>query len=363
MIAKMIHFNCAGVAPIPFRVVVELLKFLAHFFFLGPRPTLVKYEQYIPMLSAELAKLLNCSPDEISYVKNTSEGIIIAAESLPLQVGDELLVPRCEYPANLMPWLKKRHDGINVKVIEGADSPSSYANLLASISDKTRAIAISWVQFSDGYTLDLKELSKICRAKGIFLIVDAVQIVGTRPIDLQELDVDFLICGGHKHLMSVVGSGFIYINRRILPLLKHFKVGIRSVKKFDSNGYELKDVALRFEDGNPNYLGIVALHSRIKSINELGVDTIEQKNSELTRYYKQQLTKNGIGFVDYAIQGNMISIPVENPAKIMALLEEDRVYVRVINNKFIRISYTYLHRKKDIHRFIQLFKKYTDLNK
>jgi len=353
-----IHFNSAGVAPLPFRVVLEVCQFLAHFYLLGPRSALLKYEQYIPKLAQEIATLLNCKPEEITYLKNTSEGIAIAAETLPLKPGDELLIARCLYPANLIPWLKKRNDGINVQVIEGADPETCYTQLLATISDKTRAIVISWVHFVDGYTIDLKALSKICRARNIFLVVDAVQIVGTRPIDLREYDVDFLICGGHKHLMSLVGSGFIYINQALLPRLKPFKVGIRSVKKFDSHGFDLKDGAGRFEDGMPNFLGIVALHSRIRAINKMGVHFIEQRTLELGRYYKVHLMTHGFEIVNHPVQGNMISITMDRPAEVMAWLEKRRVYVRVINNRFIRISYTYKNRKRDIQRLVHLLKIY-----
>jgi cysteine desulfurase/selenocysteine lyase len=353
-----IHFNCAGVAPLPFRVVLEVIKFLCHFYFLGPRSALLKYEAYILMLAEETAKLLNCSSEEISYLKNTSEGVIIAAESLPLDPGDEVLVMRCEYPANLIPWLRKRSDGIQVKVIEGIDSASSFRALLDSISKNTRAIAISWIQFSDGYVIDLKYLSRICREKNIFLVVDAVQIVGTRVVDLRDVDVDFLICGGHKHLMSLLGSGLIYIKASLLPVLKPFKVGIRSVKKFDSGGFELKDGASRFEDGTPNLLGIIALHSRIKDINNIGIKYIAQKTLELGVYYKDRLIKSGIGFIDYTLQGNIISIPVDNPSELMAHLETNGIFVRVINGRFIRISYSYLNKRRDINKFILVFEKY-----
>ncbi|MEO5968941.1 MAG: aminotransferase class V-fold PLP-dependent enzyme, partial [Bdellovibrionia bacterium] len=168
---KSVYLNYGGVAPLSARTFLEMARFLFHFYLLGPRSALLKYEALIPLLSKEIAKLINCEPEEVVYLKNTSEGIIIAAESLPLTSGDEVLVLRFEYPANLIPWLKKRHDGIDVKVIEGPDTPTAFNTLINSINERTKAIAISWVQYYDGYMIDLERLSDICKAKGIYLVV------------------------------------------------------------------------------------------------------------------------------------------------------------------------------------------------
>jgi cysteine desulfurase/selenocysteine lyase len=355
---KSVYLNYGGVAPLGASTILEMVKFLAHFYFRGPRSALLKYEGLIPLLAQEVAKLINCDPDEVTYLKNTSEGIIIAAESLPLVPGDEVLVMRLEYPANLIPWMKKKYDGIQVRVIDGPDTRTAFNTLIDSINDRTKAIAISWVQFYDGYIIDLEKLSAICKSKGIYLVLDAVQIVGTRTVDLKRFHADILMCGGHKHIMSVIGSGFLYINKNTLPRLKVFKAGIRSVKSFNSDGFILKETTGRLEDGTPNLMGIAALYHRIKKINEMGVDFIQRKSLERLTYYKDALRKNNIEFYDYEFQGNLISVPVKNAKGFIAFLEKNRLFARVIEGKIVRISFSYKSSKKDVHRFIELHQEF-----
>src|SRR4051812_47395166 len=123
---RSVYFNYAGVARIPFDLFLGLMKFIVDYYFFGPPRVILKYDTYIPLLSEELAKLLSCDSGELAYIKNTTEGIILAAETLPLVAGDEILVMQCEYPANFIPWLKKRKDGMDVRIIEGNGSEASF---------------------------------------------------------------------------------------------------------------------------------------------------------------------------------------------------------------------------------------------
>ena len=83
-----------------------------------------------------------------------------------------------EYPANFIPWLKKKKDGIVLRVIRGKDNEAGVEELIRAIGPKTRAVAISWIQHYDGFTADIAKLSRICRKRGIFLALDAVHGVG-----------------------------------------------------------------------------------------------------------------------------------------------------------------------------------------
>jgi cysteine desulfurase/selenocysteine lyase len=207
------------VAPMCEASYLAVKQYLDEFYTIGPPEVLYKYDPMFEDLANEAAKLLNCDPSEIAYIKNTTEGIHIASEALPLGKGDEVLVLANEYPANLLPWLKKKKDGVSVRLVGGRDNAKAFKELVASISPSTKAIAISSSQSYDGYMFDLPMLSKLCQEKNIFLILDAVQSVGVRKIDLQKTPVDFLLCGGQKYLRAGMGIGFMYVNKRTIPKL------------------------------------------------------------------------------------------------------------------------------------------------
>ncbi len=119
--SEKIFFNYSAVGLMGKEAYNAASDFLEEYFHVGPPEVLRKYDPYGRMLKEEVATLLHCSADELAFIKNTTEGINIASESFPIREGDEVLVLGNEHPANLLPWLKKRNDGIDVKVIPVTD--------------------------------------------------------------------------------------------------------------------------------------------------------------------------------------------------------------------------------------------------
>lgn len=351
---QKLFFSYTTVSPLCDASYQAVKQFLDEFYTVGPPEVLYKYDPMYQDLAIEAAKLLNCDPSEITYVKNTTEGLIIASESLPLQKGDEVLVMANEYPANLLPWLKKRKDGIDVKLIGDRDNPKAFMELVASIGPRTRAIAISTAQSYDGYMFDLVMLSKLCRQKGIFLVLDAVQTVGNRKIDLKKTPADFLVCGSQKYLRAGMGSGFMYVSKDVLPKLKDYKVGIRSMQNFDEASYRLKPSAERFQDGTQNLAGIVSLTAALRHINEVGIDKIERRNRELLSQIKACLSQHNVPFIDHGDhQGNIIALPASDPQALFEYLKARSVYIKPIKD-VARLSFIHETRMEEVEQVVEL---------
>jgi selenocysteine lyase/cysteine desulfurase len=353
---KKIFFNYATVGPLNKKAFKAVKKFLDEFVKIGPPQILEKYDQYFYLLTREASRLLHCNPEEIVFTKNTTEGIIIASETLPLSADDEILLVENEYPANLLPWLKKKKDGVIVKVVRGSDNQEAFKNLLKSITPKTRAVSVSWGQYYDGFMPDMELLSETCRKNNTFLVVDAVHRVGARQIDLSKIHIDFLACGGQKHIGALPGTGFLYVNNKTLNKLKNFKVGIRSVRHFDSNGYTLKGSAERFLDGTQNLAGLVSLVYAIKDINEQGISKIEKKNLSLLKSFKKILCENNLPFVDYMDQANILSLKVQNSEALDKYLRSKNIYIKAVKG-VARISFSHTSSIKNFKTLIQSIKK------
>ena len=336
--AKKIFFSYGTVGLMEKDAYTAASRFLNEYYRIGPPDVLYKYDPYVSKLKDELAVLLNCDPTEVTYIKNTTEGTHIATEALPLKKGDEVLILGNEYPASMLSWLKKKKDGIDLKIIPGRDSAKTFEVLIESIGPKTKVIAVSWAQHYDGYMTDLDRLSDICREHGIYLVVDAVQGIGIRELDLKKTRVDILMCGAQKYLGCLMGIGFIYVNRELMPYLKDTKVGIRSMIKFDESAYELKNTAARFEDGTQNLIGIVALEAAVKYINKIGIRNIEQKNIKLLETFKEILHKNDIPFIDHKRQSNIIALRIYDPMGFTKFLAEEHIYIKSIKD-VARISF------------------------
>jgi len=341
-------FNYASVAPMSRAAYEATRTFLDDFYQYGPPEVLHCYDMAADDMAAEASRLINFASEEITYLKNTTEGIIMASEALPLRCGDEVLVLGNEYPANLLPWLRKRQDGVRVKVITGLDNQAAFGRLLESIGPRTKAISMSSAQRYDGFMPDLALLSGLCRDHGIFLVIDAVQHVGVRTIDVAMTPVDILVCGGQKYLRAGMGIGFMYVSRNVISSLRDSRVGIRSVEQFDEGSYVLKNTAARFQDGTQNIAGLVALHAALREINNLGMEAIEQKNLEVLEGTKAVLRENELDFVDHGMrQSNIVSMRIPDPAALVNFLMDRNVYIKAIED-VTRVSFIHQSKLEDI---------------
>ena len=167
------------------------------------------------------ARLLNASPDEIALTTNTSYGLNVAAQMLPLVPGDLVLVSDKEFPANVRPWQRLADRGIETELVPlTAEGWPDEERLVARLADpRVRVLAVSLVQFANGYRVDLARLSAATRASGAWLVVDAIQALGQLPVDLAEVEVDILATGGQKWLLSPWGTGFLYVRRPLIERL------------------------------------------------------------------------------------------------------------------------------------------------
>lgn len=343
------YLNYAGLAPVSKALSLQLMKFISDYYRIGPPNVVTKYREAIPGLSREAATLLNCRPDEISYIKNTTEGLIIAAEALPLAPGDEVLALATDYSANILPWLKRQQEGIRVFTCSGPNPQASFNSLIDRISARTRVVTVSWVQHHNGYCIDMARLSRACAEHDVFLVVDGIQIVGTRIINLDTAGIDILSCGGHKHLMSMMGSGILYVSHRVRDRLRPFKVGTRSVTRYDSSGFTLKSGTDRFEDGSPNLIGIWALYCSLRHLNHTGIARIAARNLELLEYAKSCLWANGLEFKDMPHQGNILALQATDPERLVQWLAKDKIIVKAVRDS-LRVSFSYLNEFEDFDR-------------
>lgn len=173
-------------------------------------------------------KLMQTSADNISMTTNTSEAICMIANGYPFEPGDQIISYVNEYPANHYPWvLQAKHRGVELTLLSDVDVPQedrdytspisdqfargwSMDELVNAITNRTRVIAISHVQFTSGFTADLETLGGICKERGIDLVVDAAQSLGCIPVYPEKWNVAAVASAGWKWLLGPVGTGVMY---------------------------------------------------------------------------------------------------------------------------------------------------------
>ena len=197
------------------------------------------------------ARLIGADDDEIALLPNTSHGLNLAALSLPLEPGRRVVLSDREFPANVYPWLALREvRGARVDVIPAdAQGHPDEARLLEELArGDVEILAISAVQFTDGWVADLPALGRACRAAGAFLVVDAIQALGQVLLDVRESGADVLATGCHKWLCSPFGTGFTYVRRELVERMEPRVVGWTSMTA-SANLERVLDYELAWVDG------------------------------------------------------------------------------------------------------------------
>jgi len=275
---KYIYLDHSGVAPMPLRVKNAIAGFLAESAE-GGAFHYPKWAQRISGIRSACARLINAGPDEIAFVKSTSHGLSIVAEGLDWKPGDNVLIYEKEFPSNIYPWLNLKRKGVEVKIIPSREGRIFIDDIETLIDSRTKLLAISSVQFSNGFRIDLKKVGALCRKNNVLLCVDAIQSLGVIPMDIKEYNVDFLSADAHKWLLGPEGIGIFYCRRelaeRLAPPLTGWKC-VRNELDFDHPDFCLKTDALRFEEGSMNLLGIFGLGAAVDLLLEIGIGNIEE---------------------------------------------------------------------------------------
>ena len=231
-----------------------------------------------------VARLINADAGEIGLTTNTGHGINVAAQSLPLEPGDRVVLPDGEFPTNVYPWLLLKRRGIDVELVPRTDQgwPDEDALIESLNRGGARVLAISLIQFSTGYKADIERLGEACRAAGCFFVVDGIQGIGNTPFDVRSTPVDVLACGGQKWLLSPWGSGFVYVRRELLETMIPPVVGWMAFEGTDDHtsltdySSALHNDGRRFELVTLPYQDLLAMKESICLLLELGVDRIAE---------------------------------------------------------------------------------------
>lgn len=197
-----------------------------------------KYTGILDGLRGAAAGLLKTSPENLAFIKNSSEGIGLIANGYPFQNGDRIISYVHEYPANFYPWKLQERRGVQLVLLPDRDmispkddapkfSPCGWSmdDLEDLVTDNTRIIALSHVQFTSGFAADLKKLGEFCRARDIDLVIDAAQSMGSLPVYPEEYNISALISSGWKWLMGPIGTGLMYTSKKFRTKLNDVMVG------------------------------------------------------------------------------------------------------------------------------------------
>ena len=265
-----------------------------------------------------VAKFINAKQaEEIVFLRNTSEGLNLLARTLDLSTGDIVLTSDKEHNSNLVPWqLAAERSGAIHKIVrtkeDGQFDMHSYETALKE--GGVKAVALGQVSNLDGVVIPAEEVITLAHEYGALVVLDAAQAAPHQVIDVQALDVDFLVFSGHK-LCGPSGTGVLYGKHALLEELAPFLVGGSTVSATTYEGYELLPTPEKFEAGTQDYAGIIGLEAAVKYVEQIGREEISRHGHKLNAYATEQLQKlpdlHIIGPSDPALRSGILSFYID----------------------------------------------------
>lgn len=239
----------------------------------------------------KVAKFLNVTANEIAFTRNATEGLNIAARSLRLKKGDEIIISTHEHVGGASPWMALAKDfGAVVKLIDLDFSGKNNLQIIKdNITNKTKVVAFSHITCTTGMKLPAKKIVELCRSKNIYSCIDGAQSLGMFPIDLADINPDFYASSGHKWLFGPKGTGILFINKNIIDKISPVFAGAYTDSKFDLNTLtmEYRHSAQREEYGTRNTPITLGLGSAVDFINTIGIDNVAKRGRELVTRFRE----------------------------------------------------------------------------
>ncbi|HIE50318.1 MAG TPA: aminotransferase class V-fold PLP-dependent enzyme [Armatimonadetes bacterium] len=294
-----IFLNHAAVAPVSTRVVEAVNEYFTDVLRAGGTNEPAWLER-VKKARADAAALVGAEPEEIAFVKNTTEGLLFVANGIRWREGDNAVTASCEFPANVYPWRNLARWGVETRFVKPRGGRILVDDVRAALDRRTRVVSLSFVQYFNGFRADLEALGTLCRERGVLFCVDAIQGLGALQLDVSRTPVDFFSADGHKWLLAPEGIGVFYCRRERLEDLEPLEAGWWSVQKatyyapdYSTYTAPLRNDAQRFEPGTRNNAGLFGLGAALALLREIGILRIEARILALTDRLIEGLQRRG----------------------------------------------------------------------
>ncbi|MHB8683776.1 MAG: cysteine desulfurase [Dehalococcoidia bacterium] len=226
--------------------------------------------------------------EEIVFTRNTTESINLVANAWGrkfLRPGDEIVFSAMEHHSNLIPWqLIALATGAILRFIEiDDDGKLIWDDALAKITEKTKIVAVTQMSNVLGTINPVRELATLAHAAGAIMLVDGAQSVPHMPVDVRDLDCDFLAFSSHK-MLGPTGVGVLYGKRELLDAMDPFLGGGEMIKRVTYESSTYADLPNKFEAGTPNIADVIAFAPAIDYLQALGMDVVRAHEIAITQY-------------------------------------------------------------------------------
>ncbi|MCH8008467.1 MAG: cysteine desulfurase [Chloroflexi bacterium] len=280
------------------------------------------------------------APDasNIVFTRNTTESINLVAQAWGrkfLSAGDEIVLSTMEHHSNLVPWqILAKEKGLTLRFIDiDDDGQLAAADIERYIGEKTKLVAITHMSNVLGTINPVREIADRAHQHGALVLLDGAQSVPHLPVDVQELDCDFLAFSAHK-MLGPTGVGVLYARKELLEEMDPFMSGGEMIRRVELEESTWNDVPWKFEAGTPNIGDVCAFSASLDYLSDLGMENVRAHEIELVQEAVRRL-QNVPGITIYgpesaASKGGVVAFNIEDihPHDLGTVLDRHGVAIR-----------------------------------
>jgi cysteine desulfurase / selenocysteine lyase len=304
-------------------------------------------------IRALIAQLINCEADDIAFAMNAASALSLLLGGMDWCSGDRVVTLRDEFPNQY--YFAASLAGRGVELIE-MDS-------IEALPERTRAVLVSTVNYSNGYRPDVACISQIAHAAGARLYVDGTQSVGALRFDVAAVKPDMLAVDGYKWLLTPNGATFFYVSPELRRTLRPSVMGWRSdkgwrtVDELNHGAPALPDTAAKYEGGMLNFPSLYGAEESIRMMLEIGPDRIERRVLELAALTGDMLRRSGATLVNENTHIVAAHWPDRDASALAKKLEAERIIVAARHGN-LRVSPHFYNTERDLKTLYTRLQRY-----
>ena len=381
----LVYFDNAATTQKPRAVIEAIQKYYEHdnanvhrgIHELSNRAT-TAYEE----ARERVARFINApGREDIIFTRGTTESLNLVASTwgtANVHKGDTILLTEMEHHSNLVPWqILAKRTGAHLKFIpvSGDDGALDLSGLDALLK-KAKVLSITHVSNALGTINPVSDICAKAREQGVTTVVDAAQSAGHMPLNIQEIECDFLAFSGHK-LCGPTGIGALFARRALQESMPPYQAGGEMITKVEFFNTEYNVPPHKFEAGTPNIAGAIGLHAALDYLDNLGLENIHAHDTQLVQYAKKRLgeLKGTRIFGPKEDQGGLVSFVFKevHALDLATMANQQGIAIRIghhctqpLHDKLgvpatARASFYFYNTRSEVDRFIEVLHKTTKL--
>ncbi|OZM81285.1 aminotransferase [Pseudonocardia sp. MH-G8] len=312
---------------------------------------------------AAFAALIGAEPDEVAIVSSASHGAYQVASTQLFGERPRIVTTDLEFPSVAHVWLAQRARGaevVHVPARDGIVVAEDYARL---VDERTALVSVPLVSYAGGARLPARDVVAFARERGARTVVDAYQGAGVEPVDVRDLDCDYLVCGALKYLLGISGIAFLYVRgglRDAEPPAQTGWFGRVDPFAFDPRAIDYPATARRFESGTPSVPSAYGAVAGLGLLAALDPYAVQRHVAGLGAVLDAELRAMGERITspaDPALRGPMVAVRDADPEALAGFLAARRI-VASPRGQAVRLSLHYYNDESDVHRLVDALRAY-----